>query len=396
MNKSSNGIDVLLFIFIVYSGFPALSVYLPSIVNVGVTVCMYAYVVVKLNKKFPSVFVRFLPLFAVDILYCIGSIIMNEGNFFHDVYGILRALLWPILAVILMQENNKKIARNTLLLTLIIYSITAITTIYGCSLYPGASRIITDTFQDESYRKFLQSFNIGDYQFVYAIALSIPLFIYFSKNRLLNPVAALLILALFYYTIYSTEFTTALIFSTLSLVLVFVPKSYGVKKIVILTCVLSVILSLSLDSLIILLQNVSEIVDSETMSIRFSQLSEGLSGQAVSDAADYSMRKDLWKISLDSFINNPLWGTYGKVGGHSLVLDTIGNFGLWGVLALIITFNSLYRLYVRPYAKYDIYMFASFMLLLTFVFSFFNTGVKFFVFSFIVPLTAFYYSKKSQ
>ena len=396
MNKSLNGIDVLLFIFIVYSGLPALSVYLSSYVNVLVTVCMYAYAIYKLNKKFAAIFVHFLPLFAIDILYCFGSYIMGGGYFFRDIYGILRALLWPILAVILIQNNNKKLARNTLLLTLIVYSITAITTIYGCSQFPGASRMITDTFQDEDYRKFLQSFNIGDYQFVYAIALSIPLFLYFLKYRHLNQFVALLVIALFYYTLYSTEFTTALIFSALSLLLVLVPKSYSVKTIVVIACVLSVILSISHDSLIHLLQNVSEVVDSETMSTRFYDLSEGLSGQAVSDDADYSIRIDLWKISIDAFTNNPLWGTYGKVGGHSLVLDTIGNFGFLGIIALIITFNSLFRLYVRPYAKYDIYLFASIMFSLTFVFSFFNTGVKFFVITFLTPVTVFYYSQKLQ
>ena len=394
MNNNTKGVDIPLFFFIIYSGLPALSVYLSSSINVLVTICMYVYVVLKLKNRFVPVFFRFLPLFAVDILYCLGTTILGEDHFIRDFYGVLRASLWPLLALIIVREDNKKLARNALLLTLVVYSITAITTIIGCSLYPGASRLITDTFQDEAYRSFLKSFNIGDYQFVYTIALATPVLLFFLKYRTGNPILAILFIVLFIYTIYSTEFTTALLFSVFSLALAFVPKSYNVKKLLLISGILLTIIILSFDYLIVLLQDVSEMIQSDVVSQRFVELSEGLSGDTLSEETDFAVRMDVWQKSWNAFTNNPLWGTYGKGGGHSLVLDTIGDFGFIGMFALIMSFRSLYTLFVRPYAKNDIYMFTSFLFLLTFVFSFFNTGVKFFVFSFIIPITAFYYSKQ--
>lgn len=396
MNKSSNGVDILLFIFIVYSGLPVLSVYLPTFVNVLVTICVYVYVVLKLNNRFLSAFSCFLPLFAIDILYCIGSFIISEDNLLRDIYGILRAMLWPILALIIAQNNNKILARNALLLTLFVYSITAITTIYGCSLYSGASRLITDTYQDESYRNFLKSFNIGDYQFIYILALSTPVLLYFLRYRHLGPLLTLPIIALSFYTIYTAEFTTALMFSVFSLILIFVPKSHSVKSFLIISSIALVIILFSSTFFIDLLQSISGIIDSEVMSTRISEMSESLRGERLGDEADLAVRIDVWQSSWDAFMKNPLWGTYGKGGGHSLILDTIGDFGFLGILALIISFRSLYKLYVRPYARNDIYIYVSFMFLLTIAFSLFNTGVKFFVFSFIVPLSAYCYSKKLQ
>lgn len=390
--------DIIVFLYIIYSGLPILTSFLNTNANVGITLVVMFYIMLKLGISiFFNKLFAFMPLFLIAILDSFAYMFEGGEYFFRDIYGVLRLLSWPLVAYYIVSTSNKKLAINCLIVTIVVYGITSISTIIGCTLYPSASRLITDTFQDESERYFLKSLNIGDFQFVYTIALAIPTLIYIIKKGSYIKALYVCFLALFIYTIYSSEFTTALMFSAFSLILFLLPQNFSPKRLFSLFLILTIILLNSQTLIISALNWFSEIIGSDTIGSRLADMSVAMTGQSVDAESDYSLRMEVWNLSWQAFVQNPLFGSGIKAGGgHSLILDAIGHFGFVGIFSLVIVFRKIYILYVVPFKNTDAYLYCLFTYFINIAFCLFNTLIMFFVFTFIVELVGFVFTKENR
>jgi len=234
----------------------------------------------------------------------------------------------------------------------IFVGITCITTIIGLIIYPMASRQLASgsaIWDTERYTRI----NIGGYEFIYALVLLIPVFLWLIKRaRGLWKAIYIIILTLDICCIYASQYTIALVCAVVALIVVALQNNQKLAWI----CTILIAIFLLFNGLSLLGKMfywVSDIVDQEYVSDRLLQLAQLFSGQTVSTETS-SERLDHYFNQVNEFLNSPVLGhnlleySNTHVSGHSLFLDLAGGAGIFGVSVLIFLIQKLYRLAVNP------------------------------------------------
>jgi hypothetical protein len=229
-------------------------------------------------------------------------------------------------------------------------------------------------------------YNIGGFDFIYMIVLLYPILIMAYKQRKIHLPTALCGTALVYATVLLSEYTTALLLLLLSTVLFFVKRDLT-KRDIFLLLVIGVVLLLVCQSVLPqLLAYIGTLTGSETVSERLAALAGGTAGLEASE----DNRIFLYRRSLTTFLQHPLFGTFlsggGGVGGHSGILDILGKYGLLGAGLLCWMYRKIYRYFVAPYKDMPGYGFILWTLLQAIVLSVLNPGLWLSVLALIVPI----------
>ena len=86
-----------------------------------------------------------------------------------------------------------------------------------------------------------------------------------------------------------------------------------------------------------------------------------------------------------------------SVGGHSYVFDTLGMFGILGVLGLVIMYRTIYKSFIYRYREEDYYPYLYYIFLLAVFMACINPKSYLFIFVCIIPLFGFVMrNKKSE
>ena len=111
-------------------------------------------------------------------------------------------------------------------------------------------------------------------------------------------------------------------------------------------CVLAVLLFRTTIGAII--NNVGEYVGESTIIDKLKVLFLGK--EAVAGFSDD--RDELYRLSFNTFLRNPLFGNLfsesQKTGGHSFILDNLANYGLLGAGLMVFMYRGIYRVFIRP------------------------------------------------
>ena len=190
--------------------------------------------------------------------------------------------------------------------------------------------------------------------------------------------------ALLFATIYISEYSTALIISVFSLSILFLPQRVTATNAIVIGIGLVLLIVVVSSALPVFFSFVSDYTDSYTVSIRMEEISEMLSGQQTS--GDGQKRITLWLKSLTNFVNHPILGTGTKGGGHSLILDNLSKYGLFGLIALYLQFHSLYKLSVKLYRQSEYHTLTLLMFIMNFILCIVNTLSVYGVFLLFFPL----------
>ena len=237
---------------------------------------------------------------------------------------------------------------------LLILLITSITTMIGLINTPNASRILTSS-SSEIDDVILYSKNIGGFDFIYGIIILVPLFISFlvknNQTNLIIKVFFTLILLTSILVVANASFTIAILTIVLSIILGLLSK-LKYRYIIPLFFVL-LILSFLIPNTIIsdLFYNLAQLINTDYVSNRLYDISNYLSG-SINSTNDLGIRIFLYKLSLETFINNPLGiGPYYYsdgvgIGNHSQILDDLARYGIFGLMYYILFFSS-YFIYIR-------------------------------------------------
>lgn len=382
---------------VAYSVMPAVSLYVPAAVRV-LLLLLTAFLLITDGgaDRFFKNMSRLVPVYIIALMDLVYLVFTAPGQLLLSLYDIGSLFMVSLTFLHIFYGDKHYFSKRLIWVVIAIYAITAITTIYGNSVYPEASRRLATGMSGELEEyNIYRSMNIGGFGFVYEIVLPTVMLPFVFKEKRIPRLLSILLYLLVLYCVYATQYTLALMIVLAFGVFFFMGKIRRMSDFVIYGVSFGIVLILALP---IALKFLSTFLDSDIMSQRFSDMASVLSGGSTSSGAggvsDYDERQSAYRMSIDAFLSNPIFGTGKNGGGHAFFLDKLAKYGLLGLVALVIMLRKIFRLYIKPYKNTTFYGY----LLLAFTFYLFmivvNSSPLYMSVSFLLPLIAFALEKQ--
>lgn len=395
--KTANVIFLLMVYYSLSTIMPAVAQYISAYLYMGTVVILYLMILSKNYNTFNYYFMFLLPMLPVMILQLLNIYLYGSESIPLFLYGRLLYYI-PLVLMYYLISNNKRFLIKTLIIVMLsAYVITAFTTYIGLLTNPDAARILATVDSKDVNAVTWGRLNIGGFETVYSIVILFPMLICLYKKKIIPLLIFIGITTIFIFCILQAQYATALILFFSSLILLFLKKEFNRKKVwyLIVFAVLSYFLfkALLADFMTYLSYN----IQSSTLADRFKFIADTLNG--IENKSDVGNRIDRYMMSINSFLKSPIIGTflfnrYGT-GGHSFILDTLGQFGLIGGMALFIFFKQIYIKFYLPFrnTQYFGYMVWGFILYIGL--SVLNPTGFLIVIGFIVPGIAYLLQDKN-
>lgn len=371
---------------------PAVAYNISAYLYMGTVVLLYALIVMK-NYDTLNLYVMFmLPMLLLMFLQLL-NIYFNQTKsiplFFYD-----RLLYYiPLLLMYYLVFNNKRPLIKLLIIVLLsAYVITSVTTYIGLLKNPDAARIIATIADSKDVNAVAWGkLNIGGFETIYSIVILFPMIICLYKERKMPLLLFIGITIIFILCILQSQYATALILFFSSLILLVAKKELKGNKVGYLIGFAVLFYFIFRLQIANLMTYLAYNIQSSTLAERFIFIADSLNG--IENKSDVGNRINLYLMSINSFLKYPIIGTFlfnkNSTGGHSFILDTLGQFGLLGGYALFVFFKQIYVKLYLPFweTKYFGYMLWSFILYI--VLSALNPTGFLIVLGFIVPGIAY-------
>ncbi len=341
--------QVLIILYIAHKLLPAVGYYMPSVVYLGLFGVTAIMLLPLLRYKVAWMMAG---MFSVSLLGLILKLGNPTGAALY-FYGELQIYLYGMITLWVIFSGGQNAARRAFTIIMLMYMITAVTTIFGNEKYPQASRFLATMSNDDMLYGTYTKANIGSFVFVYELVLVAPLLVYLTRSKIIKPVLGYGLLALSAIAIFSTEYGMAVILFAASLLLLVIPK-LTTKRLIILLVIVLVVVILFTGLVAELFELVSRNIKSETLSERFLAIAQTLRGEdEVLEDGTGAQRIEFYKKAWDTFWTTYGMGAWGTVatGGHTFILDTMANYGILGIVALAVFFLMIYQLCLKPYRK---------------------------------------------
>lgn len=355
----------------------------------GVLVC-FAVLLLFLKSRWTSdaIILLLFSLFAGLLEF--ANDMLNGTSLFNSIWSLFLLVFPTIAGCVLLNNRMNSVIRKIIPITIIVYLITAITTYIGVLRFPGASRVLAA--DSLAYLKYYP-LNIGGFEFIYSLVLLHPLIIYFFRKtrKLYFAIPFSLIVAL---CVTASEYTMGFLLFIVSLVSYLLPvniSSFAGKR-RIRSIIILVILGIIFIPVIFNFLSQFDFLGSA--SEKLLDLSSLLQGELVEDDSDIAIRQNIYLKSWETFLARPILGSkiYGSpsVGGHSYVLDTLGNWGLIGVFVVFMLFRKTRKLYKKEFLNREVNYCAALFTIMVLVLWFFNPKIWLFELCFIGPVFLYY------
>lgn len=313
------------------------------------------------------------------------------------IYNLVATSLLPILLgfFIVKIESYRSIKIFTFSLFIFLL-ITAVTTIIGLQANPDAARYLATVSDANEEKNVLYNFmNIGGYGFVYSFALIYPAVIYGFKRKKINVVFLIVFIVLDLLLVLGAGYTIALLLFIISTVFVFLRRDITVKEIIaiLIIAVLAIIVVFPL--LARGLKALADVIDNDNISERLKDIAGGKEGLEASE----DNRLELYLMSINSFFSQPIFGGMFEgvsLSGHSYILDTVAQYGLFGIIALIFIYRAIYKKFFAPYKNRQGYGFVFWTFLQIIILSTINTGMWIMELTLFIPIIFAYIDGKGN
>lgn len=336
--------------------------------------------------------VTLLPIF-YTVLYCY---VINRYSAPIGLYMYLQVAIYPIIGLYLINTRDIKTAKSLLIVFIVSYLITCITTSYGCYLNPTAARSLTGQQDDTALYSMLKLQNIGDFHFVYFLVFSLPLIICAYRFDAIKKIPAIILIGTLLFTIYMSAYTTALLLSIIGSFLLVTPKILSTKRLIVIFSLLAIVAVFSTQFLSGVIASMASAVGSEDVAQRLGDMSNYVgTGQMADEGNDMSIRLSLWQGSLGEFFASPIWGTWGgkNIGGHSYFFDSLGHFGLIGLMLYVYMFTKIYKTFFKPFEEKPWYGYLLTVFILVITQSILNPTPSLLTTTLVVPIFTVLFSK---
>lgn len=352
--KHSPIIIVALYIFVLYSFMPIVAHYVPSIIRTLLAIILWGYFII------PKMTARWIPFIIIPCLTLVEYAINSPSRIAPHLYYCFNLATLAALSCAIIDKQDIRLARHLVWLLVGVFIINAICTYYGNIRFPNASRLLASTKYSEDYYETFQRFNIGGFDVIYSMTLSIPLaaisFKLLSRGKKVFPILVTVLLVL---AIKESQYTIALVCAVISLLLFLIPiktRSFFL--------VIPVVVSLFFivfENIPSVLSAISSFSGGEAVNDRISDISNYLQGNQIDDNSDVIGRYEYYLLSVKGFLTYPIIGCISTgsnmVGGHSFILDSLAKFGIFGIIALLIMYNTFYRKYLCVYRNHCFFSF---------------------------------------
>jgi len=315
-----------------------------SAIGVQMPIVMFCFVLLlSSNGRLRNSDIKLFPLALIFLAFNYVFIFGQGGMGMGDIQKKIGAnftifmIIFPFLMVAsgcFERTDKRKLYQYVLWLTLF----TCITTILGTFQYDYPCRELATPYNPD-FDNLYKAHNIGGYGFIYYLLLLIPILI--QKIRLKYRLFDLIVLIASVISVIRSEYTTALL--VMFIIFCSVPFIISKNRLVKFSA-LGVGIAVVFFSESILIWASSYFGDD---SLFIQQRLEMLIEYNTygSSSGDMAERRDLYNLSLNSFISNPIFGGMfsdkAHVGGHSEILDYLGHSGLFGLVFLIIMYRLL-------------------------------------------------------
>lgn len=285
------------------------------------------------------------PIFILSMIAYMLLIVIDwlVSGYKADVESLIKSHIYSYIFMIMglfYVYNSKKFNFKYVLYAIfILMLISYIATIVGLQKYPTASRDLASGINPlcDHFKKI----GIGGFAFIYQTPIIIASCILIINNiKLQQKILLLLFVLIMIFTVYQSDYTTALItvFISIMLIIYFKSGKNTLLKFIILGIVSIVVYLLRVQILEFIVNNV--IKEDNIIRMRLIEFLKSM----TSDDVEFN-RFELMKESLEAFVKNPIIGEIGlaekSVGGHSDLVDTLGKYGIIGFILYNVMFLNL-------------------------------------------------------
>ena len=320
---------------------------------------------------------------------------MLFGMRFYELINM--AILPSLIILYIINNNDIKLCKFLCVCLYLSFLITTITTIIGNIVFPHASRMMATGMADnpDLLNQFYR-YNIGGFDFVYSVALLIPIMVYIIKNYRQYRYPLLLLVFTSVYSIYISEYTTALLVSLLGLSCFFMASIITKHNLKVYFLAISVFIIFFYTVVPVILNAVADMLGSDDIAVRLHDISDMILGKELDTDSDIATRQNLYMISFMGFLENPIIGIHEYRGGHSFVLCIMCYWGMFGVFMLVYLFKCMSKLFFKPFANTSIYGHICIFYALYIIVIILNPRVYLIIPMFCVPLAGYYFATKNQ
>ena len=314
-------------------------------------------------QKFGSLFRYLAPFVTIPLL----NILLRDGvptniiDVLKLLSGTFQIWIYPLLSLYLIKKNNVNLAKSIFFIYALVITIVGITSVIACQDIPLIIRMNPGDLrgEDEVMYQLKMNMNVGDFNNIYEYVLLMPVVVmvykwspFFKKGRFLR-IASITLAFFMYYVIFTSQFMTATIVATLSLLLIFAPINMNKRTFIYSFVTLFLLFFVVKASIPPLLHSVANNYAGETMAERLEHVALALEGREadIDEGSDFEEREKVYNRSYQTIIEYNIVGCWdhARTGGHSFILDNIAKYGLLGFLLMYFMFKYVLERYVLIY-----------------------------------------------
>lgn len=386
-------IEILFYIFLLEK-VPYFSLIIPTKLYWIIVVAVFLLLVNKVSNNISKPIAKILPVFfAVTLVYTL-IVCSNTALLGTYLLKLCEDVVYCLMYIYLTTYKKNNSIKWILVVILMLTIVTAITTYFGTKIYPFACRDYANSAKgDSSLIHAYKLINIGDFEFIYTLVVVIPILTCFFKYKAINSILYILSIVSFVFAIVASQYTTAFLMGIVALSSFFFPKSNAYSKFKLFFSTFFVLGVLYL-TLPILLNFLSNLIDSELVAGRIRDVASYISGNAndIDEVQGLSDRSEKIRMSIEVIKKYHFFGCWriGVAGGHSFILDTIADFGLIGLISIVLMYKYIYRQFFLPFADTPFYIFSIHCFIIVIVLSFMNPDPLIRFLTFTLPLSNYY------
>lgn len=342
--EESHGVICALLIFYLLWEMPILALYMNTYVAMVLMVFLVAAVLLSVKPYRLS-----MSLTTIVIIYLAMTFLrdyVNNAQFVYNLWSRFLDFAPIVIGLQLVLNKADKVVKKIVPVIIITYTVTAITTYIGLETFPDASRILAT---GEDHYLTYYKYNIGGFGFIYSLVVLHPMIVCVLRRK--NKILSILFTLCAGLCIFKSAYTTATLLFLASCVVYLFPLHGDMTKakkwIRVIVIGLVFLLFLAPE----LLEALAEWDLLESSSKKLKDIAEILrSGSGPSSTSSASAREEVYNKSVQAFVSSPIFGNvpFGSVnsGGHSFLLDSMADWGIFGgimVAAVYLSFRGAFK-----------------------------------------------------
>lgn len=319
-----------LVLLISLSLFTAVQIYYSVFIHLAIF--LVCYLVCAKEQKRTTAFVS--TGIVLCVIFCMMSLMKGYGLAMEHLGLFLHYITWPVLFVFVVHKFDAEEKRKLLMFIVIICLIGDILSLIQLAKNPDISRLLAgDLHISASERLYYQRAGVGGYGYTFSMAFltfGVVRWLKLTKNK---KEKTLLIAFLIVNSLYvvNASYTTAIVLTLVMAGAAIISGMQSWSRVLIVITAIVLILAFA-NPILQFCHTLAEDLELEWVAKRFGQLVTAEENDDMSSLRRYELYKESW----DTFALRPIFGAIvdkgDTWGGHSQILDTMAQYGLFSVL----------------------------------------------------------------